>query len=65
MTGLRVGGDGLVQAYLPVLPAQWRALVLHDVSIRGKHYNIRVTRCGGKPAQISIQPVAHSAHQEP
>jgi trehalose/maltose hydrolase-like predicted phosphorylase len=43
-TGLRTRAQGLVAAYPPVLPEQWHALTLRNVSFRGKHMDIRVAR---------------------
>lgn len=44
LTGLRVEGDGLSEAYAPVLPPKWRSLTLKGVSFRGQRYDIRVER---------------------
>jgi trehalose/maltose hydrolase-like predicted phosphorylase len=49
-TGLRLEEDGLVQAYPPVLPSTWRSFTLTRVALRGRHYDITVSRdAAGKP----------------
>ena len=50
MTGLRIADAGLIEAYAPVLPAQWRSLTLKDILFHGKRYDIRVERgADGRP----------------
>ncbi|HUY84417.1 MAG TPA: hypothetical protein VMU86_07560 [Steroidobacteraceae bacterium] len=44
LTGLRIEPGGLIDAYPPMLPPQWRSLTLTDVSFRGRHYEIVVSR---------------------
>jgi trehalose/maltose hydrolase-like predicted phosphorylase len=44
-TGLRIGEGGLVHAYPPVLPSRVRRLVLRNVKVRGKRYDV-VTESG-------------------
>jgi trehalose/maltose hydrolase-like predicted phosphorylase len=41
-TGLRIGENGLVQTYKPMLPARITRLVLKNFYSRGKRYNITV-----------------------
>lgn len=43
-SGLRIREDGLVAAYAPVLPQQWKSLTLHNLSFRGQRLDIRVAR---------------------
>lgn len=43
-TGLRLGENGLVQAYRPVLPKGASSLVLKHFSLRGQKYDIEVLR---------------------
>lgn len=43
-TGLRLGEDGLRQAFRPVLPSRITRLVLRNFSVRGKRYDILVER---------------------
>ena len=44
-TGLRIAEGGLAQAHPPVLPSRVRRLVLRNVSVRGKRYDV-VTESG-------------------
>jgi trehalose/maltose hydrolase-like predicted phosphorylase len=43
-SGLRVADKGLVEAYSPVLPAEWKSMTLKDLSIRGEHVDIVIDR---------------------
>src|SRR2546426_370863 len=43
-TGLRLGPDGLSPAFRPVLPSRIRRLVLRNVAVRGRRYDIVVER---------------------
>jgi protein-glucosylgalactosylhydroxylysine glucosidase len=43
-SGLRIREDGLVVAYAPVLPQQWKSLTLHNLSFRGQRLDIRIER---------------------
>jgi trehalose/maltose hydrolase-like predicted phosphorylase len=43
-SGLRVAEKGLVEAYSPVLPAEWKSMTLKGVSIRGARYDIIIDR---------------------
>jgi trehalose/maltose hydrolase-like predicted phosphorylase len=48
-SGLRLQEKGLVEAYPPVLPPQWKSMTLKNITLRGRHYDIRVDRdAGGK-----------------
>ena len=50
LTGLRIADAGLIEAYAPVLPAQWRSFTLKDIAFDGKRYDIRVERgADGRP----------------
>ncbi|HEX5207404.1 MAG TPA: glycosyl hydrolase family 65 protein [Steroidobacteraceae bacterium] len=44
LTGLRIRAGGLVDAYAPALPPGWRSLTLRNVTFRGRHMTLRVTR---------------------
>jgi trehalose/maltose hydrolase-like predicted phosphorylase len=46
-TGLRLGVDGLEQAFAPVLPSRITRLVLRNIQARGKHYDV-VVDAGGR-----------------
>ena len=43
-SGLRIEEQGLVQAYPPMLPTDWKALTLKHVSFRGERYDIAIQR---------------------
>jgi trehalose/maltose hydrolase-like predicted phosphorylase len=42
--GLRVEERGLIAAYAPILPSQWKSMVLKDVTFRNEHYDFIVDR---------------------
>jgi protein-glucosylgalactosylhydroxylysine glucosidase len=54
LTGLRIRQSGLVDAYAPVLPQGWRSLTLRDVTFRGRHLDIRITRGPSGAARLSM-----------
>ena len=43
-SGLRVAEKGLVEAYAPILPAEWKSMTLKDVTIRGEHFDFIIDR---------------------
>lgn len=43
-TGLRIREPGLVEAYPPLLPADWKSLTLQNIIFRGRHFDIVVSR---------------------
>ena len=45
-SGLRVAEKGLVEAYAPILPAEWKSMTLKDVTFRGEHYDFIIDRDG-------------------
>jgi trehalose/maltose hydrolase-like predicted phosphorylase len=47
-SGLRITEKGLVGAYAPVLPDHWGALTLEGVRFRGRTFDVRVARRGGR-----------------
>lgn len=47
LTGLRIDGKGLSEAYPPVLPAEWKSVTLENVAFRGKRFDIAVSRDAG------------------
>ncbi|EQD57271.1 hypothetical protein B1A_11152, partial [mine drainage metagenome] len=55
-TGLRVEGTGVEAVYPPVLPPAWHALSLRDIAIRGKRYNITITRDAAGVTQLQQTP---------
>jgi trehalose/maltose hydrolase-like predicted phosphorylase len=43
-SGLRVEEKGLIEAYAPVLPPEWKSMTLKDITFRGQHYDITIDR---------------------
>ncbi|MFZ1871031.1 MAG: glycosyl hydrolase family 65 protein [Steroidobacteraceae bacterium] len=54
LTGLRIRQAGLAAAYAPVLPRGWRSLTLRNVTFRGRHFDVRVTRSPTGAARLSL-----------
>ncbi|MGH8138781.1 MAG: glycoside hydrolase family 65 protein [Steroidobacteraceae bacterium] len=44
LTGLRIDGKGLSEAYRPVLPDAWKSVTLRNIEFRGQHYDVAVSR---------------------
>jgi hypothetical protein len=42
--GLRIEEKGLVEAYAPVLPPEWKSMTLKDIKFRGQHYDFIIDR---------------------
>lgn len=43
-SGLRIGGEGLVQAFPPLLPTRVRRLLVRNIAVRGRRYDVIVER---------------------
>jgi trehalose/maltose hydrolase-like predicted phosphorylase len=43
-SGLRIEEQGLIEAYAPVLPPEWKSMTLEGVAFRGRRYDITVDR---------------------
>ncbi|MDP9007355.1 MAG: glycoside hydrolase family 65 protein [Pseudomonadota bacterium] len=43
-SGLRIQEKGLVGAYAPVLPPEWKSVTLKNIVFRGQHYDITIDR---------------------
>ena len=52
-TGLRVAEKGLVEAYSPILPAEWKSMTLRDITIRGEHYDFVIDRDAGGQVRLT------------
>jgi trehalose/maltose hydrolase-like predicted phosphorylase len=52
-TGLRVAEKGLVEAYPPILPAEWKSMTLKDVTLRGEHYDFIIDRDAGGHVRLT------------
>jgi protein-glucosylgalactosylhydroxylysine glucosidase len=52
-SGLRVAEKGLVEAYSPILPAEWKSMTLKDITIRGEHYDFIIDRDAGGHVRLT------------
>jgi trehalose/maltose hydrolase-like predicted phosphorylase len=52
-TGLRVAEKGLVEAYSPILPAEWKSMTLKNITIRGEHYDFIIDRDAGGHVRLT------------
>jgi trehalose/maltose hydrolase-like predicted phosphorylase len=57
-SGLRLEEAGLVQAYPPLLPANWRSLTLKAIAVRGQRYDIVIDRDAAGKVQLTRRPAA-------
>jgi trehalose/maltose hydrolase-like predicted phosphorylase len=46
-SGLRIEQKGLVGAYAPLLPPQWKSMTLKNIAFRGRRYDITIDRDAG------------------
>ena len=53
LSGLRLEGDGLKEAYAPVLPPGWNSMTLKHVTYRDKHYDITIERDASGQAKLT------------
>ncbi len=60
-SGLRVEEKGLIAAYAPVLPAEWKSMTLKDVTIRGEHYDFIIDRDAGGHVRLTRKAARISA----
>ena len=44
LSGLRIDEKGLDAEYAPVLPPDWQSVTLKDITFRGRHYDITISR---------------------
>ena len=44
LSGLRIQEKGLIEAYAPVLPPEWKSMMLKNITLRGQRYDITVAR---------------------
>jgi protein-glucosylgalactosylhydroxylysine glucosidase len=59
-SGLRVAEKGLVEAYPPILPAEWKSITLQDLTIRGEHYDFIIDRDAGGRVRVTRRANARS-----
>ena len=43
-SGLRIEEKGLIEAYVPVLPPEWKSMTLKNITFRGQHYDVAIDR---------------------
>ena len=43
-SGLRIEEKGLIEAYAPVLPPEWKSMTLKNITFRGQHYDVTIDR---------------------
>jgi len=53
VSGLRIAEKGLVGAYAPVLPPEWKSMTLKDIVFRGQRYDITIDRDAGGRAKLT------------
>ncbi|HEV7612353.1 MAG TPA: glycosyl hydrolase family 65 protein [Steroidobacteraceae bacterium] len=56
--GLRIEEKGLIEAYAPVLPPEWRSMTLKKISFRGRRYDITIARDASGRARSTRRPAA-------
>jgi trehalose/maltose hydrolase-like predicted phosphorylase len=52
-SGLRIAEKGLVGAYAPVLPPEWKSMTLKDIVFRGQRYDITIGRDAGGRVKLT------------
>jgi hypothetical protein len=52
-SGLRLTEQGLAEAYAPVLPPQWKSMVLRNIAFRGWRFDIVVGRDAGGRVKLA------------
>jgi trehalose/maltose hydrolase-like predicted phosphorylase len=52
-SGLRIDDKGLIEAYAPVLPSDWKSMTLKNITFRGKRYDIRIDRDADGKARLT------------
>jgi protein-glucosylgalactosylhydroxylysine glucosidase len=52
-SGLRIEEKGLIGAYAPVLPPEWKSMTLKDITVRGQHYDIIIDRDAGGRVKLT------------
>jgi protein-glucosylgalactosylhydroxylysine glucosidase len=54
-SGLRIEQKGLVGAYAPLLPPQWKSMTLKNIAFRGRRYDITIDRDAGGRVKLTRQ----------
>jgi trehalose/maltose hydrolase-like predicted phosphorylase len=55
-SGLRIEEQGLAEAYAPVLPAEWRSMVLKAIAFRGRRYDVTIDRDAAGRVRLTRRP---------
>jgi cellobiose phosphorylase len=53
LSGLRIQEKGLIEAYAPVLPPEWKSMTLKGIAFRGQRYDITVDRDAGGRVRLT------------
>jgi trehalose/maltose hydrolase-like predicted phosphorylase len=56
-SGLRLQDKGLMAAYGPVLPAEWKSMTLKDIAFRGQHFDITIDRDASGRIKLTRKPL--------
>ena len=56
LSGLRIREKGLVEAYAPVLPPEWKSMTLKGIAFRGQRYDIMVDRDASGRVRLTRKP---------
>jgi protein-glucosylgalactosylhydroxylysine glucosidase len=56
-SGLRIEEKGLVEAYAPVLPPEWKSMTLQDIAFRGQRYDITIDRDASGRLELTRKPL--------
>jgi hypothetical protein len=50
---LRIQEKGLIEAYPPLLPPEWKSMTLKDITFRGQRYDITLDRDAGGRVRLT------------
>ena len=56
-SGLRIKEKGLIEAYAPVLPPEWKSMTLKGITIRGRRYDVIVDRDSGGKVRLTRKEI--------
>lgn len=55
-SGLRIEEQGLIEAYAPVLPPEWKSMTLKGITFRGRRYDFIVDRDASGRVRLTRRP---------
>ena len=55
-SGLRIQENGLMAAYAPLLPPEWRSMTLKNIAFRGQRYDVIIDRDAGGRVVLTRSP---------